>query len=356
MSGLDRAFIRAYTKQHQAGHPMGASHARLAVGPRSRQVATHLNSPDQRGADTQQPPASVLHSPAVEVPTAPSYFYVDEPQASLAGPHWEQASPTRRPSSGAKMQAAPSPLMVTLSADWAGPAFEVDQFGWESPIAELVAYGGIELDSLGQKILSATRGGAQVVAIGSAEPGAGGTTLLLCLAQRLSAIQLRAALVDADFGAPSLATRLGMSPTFGWEDIATHERSLCDVLIHSVEDGITLLPLRGPVQMPRRLADDLYWRTTIDALRGRYRLVLLDVGVVGPEPMDLPWLRPGCGIDAAIVVGREGETGHEGLASAVRRLQGSDIDVLGVVENFCLSESERLARRRPRGAAVSVPA
>jgi len=288
------------------------------------------------------------------VPASPYYIYVDEPHETAVGPHWEQASPARR-LSGAKPQATEqSPLLATLSADWAGPAFEVDRFGWESPITELVSHGGIELDALGQKMLSAARGGGQVVAIGSAEPGAGGTTLLLCLAQRLAAIQLRAAIVDADFFEPSLAERLGMSPTFGWEDIATHERSLCDVLIHSVDDGITLLPLRGPVTMPQRLADELYWRTTIDALRGRYRLVLLDVGVVGPQQNELPWLRPGSGIDSAIVVGREADAGHEGLTAAVRRLQEHEIDVLGVVENFCLPEAERLARRRPRGAAVGA--
>jgi Mrp family chromosome partitioning ATPase len=237
--------------------------------------------------------------------------------------------------------------MEMLAADWAGPAYEVDQFGWTSPITDLVAQGGFELDAVAHKILSAARGSGQVVAIGSAEAGAGGTTLLLCLAQRLAAMQLRAALVDADFTAPVLAQRLGMSPAFGWEDIVAEERSLCDVLIQSIADGLALLPLRGPVSIPQRLTEDLYWHTTLDALRGRYRLVLLDVGVLD-ESVDLPWLRVGCGIDAAIVVGRAEDEGRGSLAAAVRHLCASQIDVLGVVENFCEPEGERLARQRPR--------
>ncbi|MCE9554882.1 MAG: hypothetical protein K8T91_16125 [Planctomycetes bacterium] len=356
MSGLDRAFIRAYTK-HQPGRAMGAAHAPVASGGRKPPVdyatqASHaLLAPAQQGSGPAAQPWSAPRSP--EKPVAPSYVIIDEPHAAMAGPHWQKAS---RPTSPIHGEAEPggvrlSPLMATLSADWAGPAFEVDQFGWASPITDLVASGGVELDALAHKILSSARGGGQVVAIGSAEAGAGGTTLLLCLAHRLAAMQLKAALVDADFVDPTLAERLGMSPAFGWEDIMEQERSLCDVLIGSAEDGLALLPLRGPVAMPERLGGDLYWRTTIDALRGRYRLVLLDVGALGPEEIvELPWLRANSGIDSAIVVGRDGDEGREPLMSAVHRLHGCSIDVLGVVENFCTPEAQRLARHRPRVA------
>jgi Mrp family chromosome partitioning ATPase len=249
-------------------------------------------------------------------------------------------------------------LAVTLATDWAGPAFEVDQFGWTSPVTDLVATGGADLDAICQKIISATRGGSQVVAIGSSESAAGGTTLMLCLAQRLAAMKLKSVLVDADFASPALAERLGMSPPFGWEDIAEHEKSLCDVLIESVQDGLALLPLRGAVMQPARLAGDLYWRTTLEALKGRFRLVLLDGGCMdgGRLEGDLggpPWLRPDCGIDMAIVVGRDGDAGRDALMSAVCRLQDCDIDVLGVVENFCQPEAQRLARQRPRAAVMS---
>ena len=357
MSGLDRAFIKAYTK-HQPGRAMGAAHAGLAAGRRpalsdSYQINTSNapEMPNQRGAGTAAQQWSPPRSP--ESAVAPSYVIIDEPHAAMAGPHWQKASRPTSPIDGA---AEPggfrlSPLMATLSADWAGPAFEVDQFGWASPITDLVASGGAELDALAHKILSSARGGGQVVAIGSAEPGAGGTTLMLCLAHRLAAMQLKAALVDADFADPTLAQRLGMSPTFGWEDIVDEQRSLCDLLIGSAADGLALLPLRGPVAMPQRLGGDLYWRTTIDALRARYRLVLLDVGALGPEEMvQLPWLRADSGIDSAIVVGRDGDEGRESLTSAVHRLHACHIDVLGVVENFCLPEAQRLARNRPRVA------
>lgn len=323
---------------------MGATHG-LAAGGHHGVVGAALN--DSFQANTSRSSESAV---------SPSYVIIDEPHAVMSGPHWNKASRPTSPISGAAEPGGVrlSPLMATLSADWAGPAFEVDQFGWASPITDLVARGGSELDALAHKILSSARGGGQVVAIGSAEPGAGGTTLLLCLAQRLAAMQLKAALVDADFTDPTLAGRLGMSPAFGWEDITELERSLCDVLIESVEDGLALLPLRGPVAMPQRLGGDLYWRTTIDALRGRYRLVLLDVGALGPEGMvQLPWLRTGSGIDSAIVVGRDGEEGRWPLTSAVHRLHACSIDVLGVVENFCLPEAQRLARHRPR-VAVSA--
>jgi Mrp family chromosome partitioning ATPase len=324
MSGLDRAFIKAY-KKHQPVSAMGAAHvAHAPVAPR----------------------------PPVETPVAPSYIIMDPPHAPVAGPHWQAAPSRTKPEHTIDKRTVEkrTPLEVTLATDWAGPAFEVDQFGWTSPITDLVARGGAELDAMAHKILSATRGGSQVVAIGSAEPRAGGTTLLLCLAQRLAAMKLRAALVDADFASPALAERLGMSPPFGWEDIAEHERSICDVLIESIGDGLALLPLRATVAQPERLADDLYWRTTIEALRGRYRLLLLDAGTLSPEADAPAWLRPDCGVDAAIVVGRDSDDGRDALTSAVCHLQECNIDVLGVVENFCQPEAQRLARQRPRVA------
>ena len=324
MSGLDRAFIKAYTK-HRPSTVIGPSH--------------------------------VAHAPSApaEHAAVPSYVIMDQAHATVAGPHWGM-TPTRSAEDADRATAkpnsmAPTPLSLTLSTDWAGPAFEVDHFGWADQITDLVASGGAELDAMAHKILNATRGG-QVVAIASAEPGAGGTTLLLCLAQRLAAMQLKAALVDADFADPSLAERLGMTPAFGWDDIAEHERSLCDVLIESIEDGLALLPLRAAVAQPERLAGDLYWRTTIDALRTRYRLVLLDVGTLGMDDAEQPWLRADAGIDAAIVVGREGDHGREALMSAVCRLHEGQIEVLGVVENFCMPEAQSLARRRPRAAVA----
>lgn len=370
MSGLDRAFIKAYTKQHQPASAMGASHVKHAPANRQQpnersrrseaaqpystssvSSAAHWEPVTDAAAQRWSAPRSPLPDVPAESAAAASYLIFDGPH-TIAEPHWNTA-PARTVQDASEAVTTPTPLSTMLAADWAGPAFEAEQFGWASPITDLVTRAGADLDAVAHKILSAARGGGQVIAIASAEPAAGGTTLLLCLAQRLAAMKVRAALVDADFSSPSLAEQLGMSPPFGWEDITENERSLCDVLIESMEDGLALLPLRGPVAVPQRLADDLYWRTTIDALRGRYRLVLLDVGAVdSDEPMDLPWLRPGCGIDAAVVVGRDGEEGRERLTSAVHRLHGADIDVLGVVENFCLPEAQRLARERPRVAAA----
>src|SRR5262245_42520260 len=83
MSGLDRAFIKAY-KKHQPASAMGAAH--VAHGPSAAAMQyTPVEPPQKRGTDVPRSP---------EVPVAPSYVIFDPPHAPVAGPHW-QAAPSR---------------------------------------------------------------------------------------------------------------------------------------------------------------------------------------------------------------------------------------------------------------------
>ncbi|MCE9544036.1 MAG: hypothetical protein K8T25_00700 [Planctomycetia bacterium] len=324
-------------------------------------IAVHNYAPSP-SAPLTVPIQPTAPMPPAEQSAPVNRVIVDAAHESPAAPHWNHAK-AQRPAQQNHSSMAATMSLDLATAEWARPAFEVDEFSWPTPVTDLVGRVGADLDSLANQLVTAARDGQQVVAISSIGRETGATTMMLCLAQRLASMRLKSALVDADFVHPRLASCLGMTPRFGWEDLAGADLSLAEVLVESLHDGLTLLPLRGPAEAAAPLADDLYWRTTLDALRARYRLVLLDVGPLDSGLMDvtspagrqrpLPhWMRPNSGVDAAIVVCDSRQPARDTLVESLELLEDQGIRLIGVAENFCPSPAAELARRhRPRAAA-----
>ncbi|MEX1222997.1 MAG: hypothetical protein WEA31_00490 [Pirellulales bacterium] len=219
---------------------------------------------------------------------------------------------------------------VEPRANWLRPALEVDQFRWPDACQCIVAFAGGALDQCARKILNSARSGRRVVMVSGHERGEGRTTFLLCLAQRLSVIGVKTALVDGDFANPQLARRLGLVPDAGWDDVLAGKVDLAEVMIDSLQDKLSLAPAVGRLRSTDRI-EPRAWSGALDALRTHYQVVLIDTP---PANEFLDWESDTiAGIDSAIVVQR-GAAARSTTARIAHELRLRDICPLGHIQNF----------------------
>jgi MinD-like ATPase involved in chromosome partitioning or flagellar assembly len=180
--------------------------------------------------------------------------------------------------------------------------------------------------------------GRKVIAVAGDARGAGATTLALVLARRLAKSGAKIALVDADFAAPQLATRLGLVIGIGWETVLAlpEKTSLWDTMVESIEDRLTVVPLASRSRLA--VSGEIAQRLT-DCLRDlseAFDLVLVDVGPISLADPQSSWITsPGNGLDAAILACDVRSAEGERLTTLGRRLIDANIAALGVAENFC---------------------
>lgn len=214
------------------------------------------------------------------------------------------------------------------------PVWEVDRFHWPRTCQKLLAEEGGYLRQAGQKLVAAVRDGLRILAITGSRRGEGRSTLALCLARVAAGAGLNVVLMDGDFARPQLASKLGLEVAYGWQEAALGAIPLSEAAIKSLDDGLTLMPLKsGPRTRSLSLADPRV-TATLRAAAATFDLVVLDLGPVGPgEQLVFP---PGevCPLDAAIVV-RDTRLTEPAESEAVgRMLQAAGIEAVGIAENF----------------------
>ncbi len=234
------------------------------------------------------------------------------------------------------------PTILPLSAFRSEPtvspfraALEVDHFLWPSECGNLLKKAGRSFDELVKPIQQVTKQGLKCLAIASCRIGEGRTTFALTAAKHLASRGLSVVLVDADFARPNLAARLGLSIDCGWEAILAGEAQVEDVLIESLTDRLSLLPLSGPLAV-ENFTRNLRGATMLGVLRQHYDLVLLDAGAQEGDGRDaLDAIIESSQIDAAFLLRDVRRTTQADLTAVEKRLQGAKILCLGVAENFC---------------------
>jgi Mrp family chromosome partitioning ATPase len=213
---------------------------------------------------------------------------------------------------------------------------QVDQFAWPAVCQRLGKKAATELDRLVDALVDAMAEGSRMVAVGSCRRGEGATTVLLATAQRLAARGYHVLMADADPADPQLAARLGLSPEAGWEAVLLGRLQLEEVVVESVADGLAVLPLcRLPAEGETGV-DETGLAESIQTLRARYDMVLLDPGPL--EELDsgvAPLARLiGSRLDAVALVHHGGVTPGDDLEEVKQSLADSETVQLGVVENF----------------------
>ena len=362
MTALDRAFIRAFGKKHAAS-TLRRPH--VAVAEQSAQQAGEF-AVSNLIAQVRQfvvPPAADVE-PVETLPVDSAAPVEVEQSTTPAEPspgririiHNAHGPTTSRPHVVFPSNSAPTvdekpqeaPVAELPATEIAAPSsieveplrplYQVDHFRWPELCHEIIRRAGSALDHTVHHLIGDARNGRKVVAVTGASRGEGRTTLLLCLAQRLVAAGVKTVVVDADFANPSLASHLGIAPQADWSDLVNQQQSLADVLVESIADHLTLLPLRDTTAPSPHLADDLYAPVTINALRENYQVVLVDAGTYSDTTATTSLFRgkTPANIDAAIVLRdvRQTDVHPEVMTSLLAQLHAAGIEVTGIAENF----------------------
>jgi len=216
------------------------------------------------------------------------------------------------------------------------PAFETQRFVWPRNVEVLVAAAGSEFSDLAAELEARSHEGRKTFVVSGSHRGEGRTTLVLALARLAANRGLRTVVVDLDLHSPQAAELLGLRPEVGWDDVIADRLLLTDALIESLDDRLTLLPLRNGFANPRALAGNGFLRGALDTLREHFDIVLLDVGPLAEDAdtIDLAAALGGCKLDDGLIVRDRRRATPKQVHDASRRMAALGVRHWDVVENF----------------------
>jgi len=165
-------------------------------------------------------------------------------------------------------------------------------------------------------------------------PGAqdGKTTTAINLAVSLASDRLHTALlVDFDFKRPTLASRFGLTPEFGVDDVLGGHAKLEDCFCHPEgHDRLVLLPARAGLANSSEILSGPRSRELVAELRARYpdRIILFDLPPVlnADDALSFAPL-----VECGLVVAAEGRTRRNDLSRTIELLHKTPL--LGTVLN-----------------------
>jgi Mrp family chromosome partitioning ATPase len=246
---------------------------------------------------------------------------------------------TEQPLYPGSMAAVEEPVVAAVIPQPWRPMLQVEHFLWPKICAQLHMVAVRQMDQLADAIANAVGGGHKVIAVGGCRAGDGATTLSLCAARQLARRGLRVVVVDGSFNDPQVATRLGLLPQHGWEDVLAGKLPLEEVIVDSTEDRLAVLP----VVRPQSGMDGLFQQKTtmaasLDTLSQHYDVVLIDAGAL--EDRLSAWA-PGPGnasrLDGAVLVHNLRAINADRLAEVGRGLAAAAVVQVGVIQNFTRS-------------------
>ena len=174
----------------------------------------------------------------------------------------------------------------------------------------------------------ADRPNRKVVAITSAMPGEGKTTMSLGLARVAAMGGQRAIIVDCDIRMRTINDLLGISPTDGLQQVLTGERSWRDVVGTDDRSGAHVLP--ASTLTSKDLFGTGAMEDLIRELASEYDLVVLDC----PPVFAVADARIiGSLADSVIIAARSGRTPVRALQAAIAQMELAGATVLGVALN-----------------------
>ena len=149
--------------------------------------------------------------------------------------------------------------------------------------------------------------------------------LALAMSQEL---HQRVLLVDADFRRPSIGRLFGLPESPGLADVLLGAVDLDDALKNLSEQRLTVLPAGTVPAHPAELLGSTAMRRVLDALRGRFDRILIDMPPLAPVA-DVHVVAPMA--DALLMIVRAGVTGKPDIERALAGLDPGK--VLGLVLN-----------------------
>jgi Mrp family chromosome partitioning ATPase len=342
MSTLDQAFIRAYSANKPRKAQRAEQTARRETTPSARAEAPTAERGRRHAVDAAHAAQFGPHYRD----GAGSAYSVDEAMvvqagqlaARLANINAAAAAPAAtavEPLDEAAPAAAIAPVQAEKETG-IQPAFETRRFQWPRNVEVLIAAAGSEFATLVEQLEDRCREGCRTLVVTGTERGEGRTTLVLAIARLAANRGLRTVAVDLDLQSPQLAEQLGVRPEVGWDDVQAERLSAADALVESLDDRLSLLPLRSGFANPRALAGGRFLREALDCLRANFDLILLDVGPLGEDTdtIDLAAALGGATLDDALVVRDRRRITSKQLHETCRRTAALGVRHWDVVENF----------------------
>jgi capsular exopolysaccharide synthesis family protein len=179
-------------------------------------------------------------------------------------------------------------------------------------------------------LLSDFEGRLRSIALTSATPSEGKTTIVAHLGIANADRGKKTLLVDADLRRPSLHSKFGFTPRSGLSNVLTGEMSWQEVLLPiDGKPNLTLLPA-GPGS--HRAADLIGPRLSslLDEFAKEYDLVILD----SPPLLGFAeCLQIATAADGVLIISLAGETKRKAVAAVVSLLQRLRANIIGVILN-----------------------
>ncbi len=176
------------------------------------------------------------------------------------------------------------------------------------------------------------------IMVSSPGPAEGKSSVATSLALSLCQADKRVVLIDADLRRPRLHEVFGLdgseqpaSP--GLAAFLQGQASLDDVIVHAprgAPDNLDIIPCGTPPARPAELLESPALARLLEALRGRYDMVIIDTPPVLPVADPLLVARV---VDGVVLVPRVGRTTRGQLMHTVGLLRRADARVLGLVLN-----------------------
>lgn len=168
------------------------------------------------------------------------------------------------------------------------------------------------------------------VAVTSALPGEGKSTVAVNLALALAEVCDRVLLVDADLRRPALAGRLGLENSAGLSTVLVGRAALDDVVQPWGDGGLSVLTAGAVPPNPAQLLDSGRLGALLAEVESRYDVVVVDTAPVLPVTDALLVSR--CTRGTLLVTDSRRLRRHQ-LVEALRQLGAARTRLLGVVVN-----------------------
>jgi Mrp family chromosome partitioning ATPase len=208
------------------------------------------------------------------------------------------------------------------------PAWEVDVFDVPAVAADLF-FEEQFFETIAQRMRDAVDDGLRSLIVTSAQTGEGRSTIAMGIALAAAATGLRVALVDGDTEEPTLADDLRLELDSGWVDALRGGLPIDQIAVHSVQDGVTLIPLVLPTP-GSGAATEAEVGQLMDALQERFDLAIID----GPTSA-MPRIQQFAPLVDTVVIARDASRTDDATINDLSdRLQAAGIKGVGVVENF----------------------
>jgi capsular exopolysaccharide synthesis family protein len=189
----------------------------------------------------------------------------------------------------------------------------------------------------------------RVVAVSSARPGEGKSTVAAQLAAALARGLQRVLLIDADLRRPSQHRTLGVPPEPGLAGYLTGAADSLETATAATEtENLSAVPAGAPIPAPLPYFRSERFKSALAEVRERFDLVILDLP---PVSVAAESLVAASMADGVVLVLAAGETGKDDAAAAKRLLRSAGAKLLGCVLNKAVLRSRGYYTYEPAAAA-----